>query len=82
MKNVFRTAILGSLLTAVAPLLHAQTPPPAFAATGLAVGETAPPFRAKAAAGREVNLQQLLKKGPVPPCCSCLPLTLWAKTVK
>jgi len=65
MKNVFRAAILGSLLTAVSPLLHAQTPPPAFAATGLAVGETAPLFQAKDAAGREVNLQQLLKKGPV-----------------
>ena len=65
MKNVFRAVILGSLLTAVAPLLHAQTPPPAFAATGLVVGETAPLFRAKDAAGREVNLQQLLKKGPV-----------------
>ena len=65
MKNVFRAAIFSSLLTAVAPSLHAQTSPPAFAATGLAVGETAPLFRAKDAVGREVNLQQLLKKGPV-----------------
>ena len=82
MKNVFRPAILGSLLTAVTLLLHAQTPPPAFAATGLAVGETAPPFRAKAAAGREVNLQQLLKKGSVVLCCQCPPLTLWTKMAK
>ena len=65
MKNVLSAAILAGLLVAAAASSHAQTPGPALTATALAVGETAPMFRARDAAGREVGLKQMLKKGPV-----------------
>ena len=43
----------------------AQSPAPGLVASALAVGSTAPVFTAKDAGGHEVNLQKLLKKGPV-----------------
>jgi len=63
MKNTLRAAILSGLLAFATSATHAQTP--VLAATALAVGEAAPMFRAKDAAGHEVDLKQLLKKGPV-----------------
>ena len=65
MKNTFCWATLGLLFALAAPAAQAQAPTPALAATALAVGTPAPMFKAKDANGREVDLKQLLKKGPV-----------------
>ncbi len=56
--------IAAGLLLAAGPAL-AQTPAAPLTASALAVGETAPAFKAKDAAGHSVELKQLLKKGPV-----------------
>ncbi|AMR26759.1 hypothetical protein A0257_06300 [Hymenobacter psoromatis] len=44
---------------------HAQTPATPLTASALAVGTVAPAFKGQDAAGRPVELRQLLKKGPV-----------------
>jgi len=59
----FLLAVSGSLLLAASVI--AQTPSAPLSASALAVGETAPAFKAQDAAGRSVELKQLLKKGPV-----------------
>ncbi|MDQ2773164.1 MAG: AhpC/TSA family protein [Bacteroidota bacterium] len=63
MKTLFRFGALGLALLGAAPLASAQTPE--LTATALAVGTPAPLFSAKDAAGHDVDLKQLLKKGPV-----------------
>lgn len=52
------------LLLATVPTL-AQTLAAPLTASALAVGETAPAFKAKDATGRSIELKQLLRKGPV-----------------
>lgn len=47
------------------PLASRAQQPPARTAAPLAVGAVAPAFQGLDAAGRPVELQQLLKKGPV-----------------
>ena len=54
----------GGLFLLTAPVA-AQTASAPLTASALAVGETAPAFKAQDAAGRSVELSQLLKKGPV-----------------
>ncbi len=61
--NQFLQAACGLLLLA-APVA-AQTSPTPLVASALSVGETAPAFKTQDAAGRPVELKQLLKKGPV-----------------
>ena len=61
--NTFLQAAGGLLLLAVPAT--AQTTAAPLAASALAVGETAPAFHGQDAAGRSVELRQLLKKGPV-----------------
>lgn len=63
MKNTFRGCAAACLALAAATPVLAQTP--ALTAQALAVGTRAPMFRGRDAAGRRVDLQQLLKKGPV-----------------
>ena len=53
-----------SVLLALAARAEAQTSAP-LVASALAVGETAPAFKGQDAAGRPVELAQLLKQGPV-----------------
>ena len=60
--NTLRLAALGLLL---APASMAQTPAAPLVASALTVGETAPAFKGQDAAGRPMELRQLLKKGPV-----------------
>ena len=64
MKNTSCWATLGLLFALAASAARAQAPTPALAATALAVGTPAPMFKAKVASGCEVDLKQLLKKGP------------------
>ena len=56
---------LTSLLLLAASVARAQTPAIPLIASALAVGETAPAFQGRDAAGQPVELRQLLKKGPV-----------------
>ncbi|WP_210520920.1 peroxiredoxin-like family protein [Hymenobacter terricola] len=65
MKNVLRGAAFALLTALVAPAVQAQTPAPMLTATALAVGDAAPMFKAKDAAGHEMDLKQMLRKGPV-----------------
>lgn len=62
MTKLFQAA--GALLLLAAPAV-AQTAPAPLTASALAVGDVAPAFKANDAAGRPVELKQLLKKGPV-----------------
>lgn len=62
MKFIFPVALSAVL---AAPAAQAQTTAPALTASVLKVGEAAPAFKAKDANGKEVELKQLLKKGPV-----------------
>lgn len=62
MTKLFQTA--AALLLATAPAL-AQTAAAPLTASALSVGEKAPDFKAKDAAGHTVELKQLLKRGPV-----------------
>jgi peroxiredoxin len=57
--------LLAALGLLIAPAAMAQTPAAPLVASALAVGETAPAFKGQDAAGRPVELRQLLKKGPV-----------------
>lgn len=63
MKNLFYCCAAGWLSFFAVPAVLAQAPP--LTAQALAVGTPAPMFRARDANGRLVDLQQLLKKGPV-----------------
>lgn len=65
MKNLLKGLVLTLSMAVVAPAARAQTAGPALTATALAVGDAAPLFKAKDAAGREIDLRQLLKKSPV-----------------
>ena len=65
MKKAFCSLAFGLMVAFASPVAHAQTTAPALTATALTVGESAPMFKAKDANGREINLKQLLKKGPV-----------------
>ena len=64
MKHVLRVAF-GLLLTVGAPAARAQSAPAPLTASALQVGDTAPAFKARDTQGQEVELRQLLKKGPV-----------------
>ena len=63
MKSKLFSAVLGLLFVLAGPAVRAQSP--VLTAAALAVGDQAPMFEAKDAGGRKINLQQLLKKGPV-----------------
>ncbi len=61
MNTIFR---LACALLLAGPAV-AQPAPASLTASALVVGETAPAFNGQDAAGRPVELKQLLKKGPV-----------------
>lgn len=63
MNNAFKSLVFAVLIPSVVPVF-AQTAP-SRTAQALAVGTAAPAFKTKDAAGRSVELKQLLKKGPV-----------------
>ena len=63
MNSPFKPVFFALLLSSVAPAVAQTTP--ARTAQALAVGTVAPAFNTKDAAGRSVELKQLLKKGPV-----------------
>ena len=67
MQLLPKTAFFFVLALGAAADAFAQSPAPApgLVASTLAVGSMAPVFTAKDAGGHEVNLQKLLKKGPV-----------------
>ncbi|WP_310393491.1 peroxiredoxin-like family protein [Hymenobacter sp.] len=65
MKNVLRAAALGLFAALTASVAQAQNPAPGLTAAALAVGDPAPMFNARDANGRGIDLEQLLKKGPV-----------------
>lgn len=57
--------LTGALALLAVPTLAQQVPAPSLTASALAVGSIAPAFKGLDAAGRPVELRQLLKKGPV-----------------
>ena len=60
-----RLLLPAALLVVTLSLAGRAQQPPARTATPLAVGSVAPAFKGRDAAGRPIELQQLLKKGPV-----------------
>ena len=64
MKHVVRVAF-GLLLTGGAQAARAQSAPAPLTASALQVGDAAPAFKARDTQGQEVELRQLLKKGPL-----------------
>ncbi|UOQ97270.1 AhpC/TSA family protein [Hymenobacter sp. 5317J-9] len=59
------TRFTAALALLASPALAQSSPTPALTASALAVGSVAPAFKGQDAAGRPVELRQLLKKGPV-----------------
>ncbi|MGY3089830.1 peroxiredoxin [Hymenobacter sp. UYAg731] len=63
--KLFSNLASALMLLAAPALAQTTAPAPSLTASALAVGSTAPDFKGQDAAGRPVELRQLLKKGPV-----------------